>query len=141
MSHDLPKELSIMIVDDDPGTIKVLAQILKDVGKIHFTTKSKEALTLAQSIKPDFILLDVEMPGINGIELCILLKNDPGLTDSPILFVTNHTDTEVEARALTAGATDFIHKPPHPLVVKTRVNNYIALKQRTEQLLQWQGFP
>lgn len=123
-----------MIVDDDPGTIRVLAEILKEVGKIHFTTKGVDALALAQTALPDLILLDVEMPDLDGFVVCEQLKRDPHFRDVPIMFVTSHDDMEMESRALTSGAIDFIHKPPHPMVVKARVMNYLALKHQTERL-------
>lgn len=129
-----PRQSRILIVDDDPGTIRVLAQILKDLGKIHFTTKSSDAMELAMSVTPDFIILDVEMPEMNGIDVCELIKANPTFNDVPVLFVTGHADIDIEARALTAGAIDFIQKPPNPMVVETRVRNYLALKQRTDHL-------
>lgn len=128
------QESRIMIVDDDPGTIRVLAEILKEVGKIHFTTRGADALALAQTALPDLILLDVEMPDLDGFAVCEQLKRDPHFRDVPIMFVTSHEDMEMESRALTSGAIDFIHKPPHPMVVKARVMNYLALKHQTERL-------
>ncbi|MDX8125862.1 EAL domain-containing protein [Methylomonas sp. OY6] len=124
----------ILIVDDDPGTVRALAEILKDIGKVHFTTKSTDAVEMAMSVAPDFIILDVEMPELNGIDVCALIKSNPAFNDVPVLFVTAHSDIDIETRALTAGAIDFIEKPPHPLLVETRVRNYLALKQRTDHL-------
>lgn len=126
--------MRILIVDDDPGTIRVLTQILRDVGKIHFTTTGADALELAQSIIPDLILLDIEMPDMNGFEVCELIRGDDQFKDTPILFVTAHNDIDKESQALTSGAIDFIHKPPHPVLVKARVNNYLALKRQTDEL-------
>ena len=130
----IKRQSRILIVDDDPGTIRVLAEILKDLGKIHFTTKGSEAMDMALSISPDFIILDVEMPDMNGIDVCDLIKSNPAFKDVPVLFVTGHNDIDLETRALTAGAIDFIQKPPHANVVEQRVKNYLALKQRTDHL-------
>lgn len=127
-------EPRLMIVDDDPGTIRLLINILKGMGKIHFTTSGTEAVDMARSFRPDLILLDVEMPEIDGLHVCEQLKSDLAFEDVPVLFVTAHGDVEIETRALTAGAIDFIPKPPHPPVVRARVKNYLALKQRTDQL-------
>lgn len=127
-------ESQILIVDDDPGTIRVLTGILKDMAKIYFTTRGSEALTLANRITPDLIMMDIEMPDLNGIELCKQFKSEPGFSDIPILFVTSHTDMELETRALNAGAIDFISKPPHPSVIHARVANYLKLKHQTDQL-------
>ena len=130
----ITRESRILLVDDDPGTIRVLAEILKGTGKVHFTTRGADALPLAQSVAPDLILLDLEMPDRHGFIVCEEIKADSLLSDVPVLFVTAHTDVELEARALKAGALDFIHKPPHPQVVKARVSNYLALKHQTDLL-------
>jgi len=127
-------EPRLMIVDDDPGTIRLLIEILKGLGKIHFTTRGSEALGMARSFSPDLILLDIEMPETDGFRICEMIQSDPAFEDVPILFVTSHGDVDIETRALSVGAIDFIPKPPHPPVVRARVKNYLALKQRTDQL-------
>lgn len=124
----------ILIIDDDPGMVRLLSKLLKDIGKIFFTTNSIDAKSLAQQCSPDIILLDIEMPGKNGFEICKQLKHDPDFKDTPILYVTAHNDMEMEARALSTGAIDFIHKPPNPKVVRARVSNYLALKLQTDRL-------
>lgn len=136
MSHTAAHsaEPRLMIVDDDPGTVRLLVEILKGLGKIHFTTKGAEASAMARSIRPDIILLDVEMPDADGFCVCESIKADPSFEDVPILFVTSHGDVEIETRALSAGAIDFISKPPHPPIVQARVRNYLSLKQRTDEL-------
>lgn len=135
MSHAAQSvEPRLMIVDDDPGTIRVLIEILKDVGKIHFTTSGSEAIGMARSLRPDLILLDIEMPDSDGFYVCESIKGDPAFEDVPVLFVTSHDDLDIETRALSVGAIDFIPKPPHPPVVRARVKNYLALKQRTDEL-------
>ncbi|MEQ1915749.1 MAG: diguanylate cyclase [Gallionella sp.] len=128
------QESRILIVDDNLGTVRVLAEILKEVGKIYFTTKSVDAYSLAQSVLPDLILLDVEMPDLDGFAVCEQLKRNVNFRDVPIMFITSHEDMEMESRALTSGAIDFVHKPPHPMVVKARVMNYLTLKHQTERL-------
>lgn len=128
------REPRLLLVDDDPGTIRVLGEILKGIGTLYFTTRGTDALVMARSVVPDLILLDVEMPDRHGFLVCKEIKGDPLLAEIPILFVTSHTDIEMEARALEVGAIDFIHKPPHHQVVKTRVGNYLALKLQTDRL-------
>ncbi len=128
------REARILLVDDDPGTIRLLSEILKGLGKMYFTTRGAEAITLAQAVAPDIILLDVEMSDRHGFVVCQEIRRDPLFADVPILFVTAHTELDVEARALEAGALDFIAKPPHPAAVRARVSNYLALKFKTDQL-------
>lgn len=124
----------ILVIDDDPGIIRALTQILKGLAKVYFTTKGAEAAKLALACQPDLIMLDIEIPDLNGFEVCKLLKSDPLLSHIPILHVTAHTDLDTEALALSSGAIDFIHKPPHPAVVRARVSNYLAMKLQNDQL-------
>ncbi len=124
----------LLIVDDDPGTIKLLASMLDDMGEIRFATNGEDALRMVRAKPPDLILLDAMMPGMNGFDLCKTLKRNPELGNLPILFITARTDMESEVRALDAGAVDFITKPPNPPIVRARVRTHLTLKQRTDQL-------
>lgn len=112
----------------------MLVEILRGIGKIHFTTQADQALVLALSVMPDIIILDIEMPQINGIEVCRQIKQNPELAHVPVLFITSHADDALEAKAFAVGAADFICKPPHPTTIRARVSNTLALKQRTDQL-------
>ncbi len=132
--ENITRDARIMIIDDDPGTVEILSRIVKGIGKVYATTKGLDAMNLARSCLPDLILLDIEMPDISGFDVCAVIKSDPLFVDVPIIFVTSHQDREIESRALTSGAIDFIHKPPHPLVVKARVKNYLTLKRQTDHL-------
>ncbi|HLN24739.1 MAG TPA: ATP-binding protein [Patescibacteria group bacterium] len=125
----------ILIVDDDPGTIRVLIQILKDLGRIDFATSGPQAIDMATANCPDLILLDIEMSGMDGFAVCQTLKSDRVLADVPILFVTIHDDIDNETRAIEMGGVDYITKPPIPAVVRARVKNQLALKSRTDALL------
>lgn len=124
----------ILIVDDEPGTIRLLSQILQGVGDIIFATNGEDALSMIRERQPDLVLLDAEMAGMSGYEVCETIKRDPIFADLPILFVTAHTSIESEMRALGLGAVDFITKPPSPPIVKARVKTHLMLKQRTDQL-------
>ena len=124
----------VLIVDDDPSSVRLLAHLLEPVGVIHVTTRGRQALELAAALRPDVILLDIEMPDANGLEVCRQVKAHPDLSDTLVLFVTGHADATLEAQALTAGAIDLIHKPAHPDIVRARVKNYLALKKQGDQL-------
>ena len=134
MTHATDPPAHILIVDDDPSTVLLLAHLLESLGVIHVTTRGSQALELTLAIRPDVILLDIEMPDANGLEVCRQLKAHPDLIDTLVLFVTSHTDASLEARALTAGAIDFIHKPVRPDIVRARLKNHLALKQQSDQL-------
>ena len=107
---------------------------MKDLGKIEFATSGAEAIVMAKSACPDVILLDIEMPGMDGFEICRTLKGDPGLADVPILFLTIHDDIGNETRAIEGGGVDFISKPPVPAVVRARVRNQLVLKSHVDAL-------
>jgi diguanylate cyclase (GGDEF)-like protein len=134
MTNETAAPARLLIVDDDPSSVLLLANLLDQVGSIHVTTRGSEALKLAAEIRPDVVLLDIEMPDADGLEVCRQIKAHADLTDTLVLFVTSHGDAALEARALTAGAIDVIHKPVNPDIVRARVKNYLALKQRGDQL-------
>ena len=135
MTQDADTPTHILIVDDDPSTLLLMAHLLEPLGVIHVTTRGSQALELAVAIRPDVILLDIEMPDTDGFEVCRQVKAHADLVDTPLLFITSHTDAPIEARALTAGAIDVIHKPVNPDIVRARVRNYIALKRQGDRLL------
>lgn len=125
---------SILLVDDDPVSLKVARHILNEYANVRFATNGDDALRLARSEPPDLILLDGEMPGQNGFDVCRTLKADAGLRDIPIIFVTAHDDVELETLALTLGAADFIAKPLSGAKVRLRVSLHLRLKHQIEAL-------
>lgn len=133
-SKDAPRQPCILIVDDDPQGLRLLYSILTGLAKIVFAKTGEEALDQVPQCQPDLILLDAEMPGLGGYGACSALKSDPETADIPIVFVTSHTDTESETRALELGAVDFIQKPVNPAVVLARVKTQLSLKQKTDAL-------
>ncbi|MCL4758368.1 MAG: diguanylate cyclase [Rhodocyclaceae bacterium] len=124
----------ILIVDDDAGSIRVLSLILDGLGEIHFATNAEDALSLLHEIPFDLLLLDIQMPGVSGFDLCRRIKAQREHADLPILFVTAHSDVDSETTALEAGAVDFIPKPLNAPIVRARVRTHLALKQRSDQL-------
>ncbi len=124
----------LLIVDDDPASLRLLNAILEGVAKIHFATSGEEALRQVARHEPDLILLDVDMPGLGGHATCAALKADPASAELPVIFVTSCADTASETQALALGAVDFIHKPVNAPVVLARVKTHLALKQKSDQL-------
>jgi diguanylate cyclase (GGDEF)-like protein len=132
-----PDEARIVVVDDDPGTVLVLANVLKGLAKVYLSTRPGDAVPLALRVEPDLVLLDVEMPHADGFAVLEELRTHAELADTLVLFVTSHGEPDIEARALSAGAIDFIDKPVHADIVRARVRNYLALKQQSDQLRRW----
>ncbi|WP_416773521.1 diguanylate cyclase domain-containing protein [Pseudomonas sp. RHF3.3-3] len=125
---------SLLIVDDDISAIRVLSRILQGLGQIRFATGGEQALKIVQEMRPDLILLDAEMPGMSGFQVCEKLQSDPLLQGVPIIFITSHTETQVEEAGLALGAVDFIGKPVKPAIVTARVKTHLNLKMAMDQL-------
>jgi phosphoserine phosphatase RsbU/P len=125
----------ILIVDDTPLNIGVISGALKDSYKTKIATNGEKALVLASAEeKPDLILLDVMMPGMDGYEVCSRLKADPATNEIPVIFLTGQTSAEDETRGFEVGAVDYVHKPFSPAVVKARVRSHILLREARAQL-------
>ncbi|HET9622363.1 MAG TPA: diguanylate cyclase [Kofleriaceae bacterium] len=125
---------SILLVDDDLMSIATLRQALSEVGQLRFATSGSDALRLARQRVPDLVLLDVEMPGMTGFEVCTAMKQDPVLRDVPIIFITSHDAIEQEVTGLSLGAADFIAKPPRAPLVIARVRTQLAMKAMADAL-------
>jgi phosphoserine phosphatase RsbU/P len=125
----------ILIVDDTPLNIGVISGALKDSYKTKVATNGEKALALASAEeKPDLILLDIMMPGMDGYEVCSRLKADPATSEIPVIFLTGQTSAEDETRGFEVGAVDYVHKPFSPAVVKARVRSHILLREARAQL-------
>jgi diguanylate cyclase (GGDEF)-like protein len=125
---------NILLVDDDPGTIQLLGRILSDSGNLRFATSGEDALRLAHDSVPDLILLDAEMPGMSGFQVCETLKADPALANVPVIFVTSHSEPEFEVSGFELGAADFIAKPVSAPLVLARVKSQLRVKRIADEL-------
>jgi signal transduction histidine kinase len=128
------KRQTVMIVDDTPTNIELLSESLGDDYELIFATSGGDALDLIQADKPDLLLLDVMMPGMDGYQLCTLLKGDPTTRDIPVIFVTAMCQEEDEIRGLEMGAIDYVTKPISPHIVRARVKNHLELKRYRDLL-------
>ena len=127
---------TILIVDDVPSNIEILGSCLKDLYNIKVASSGARAFEiLLLDPVPDMILLDVEMPEMNGFEVLKKIKNSSRTKDIPVIFVTGNDDIKNEERGLINGAVDYITKPISPIIVKARVNTHITLKNQRDQLL------
>jgi diguanylate cyclase (GGDEF)-like protein len=127
----------ILIVDDTKSNMMILAACLKDDYQIKTAINGQECLNIAKkSPKPDLILLDIEMPGINGYEACEQLKKDSYTADIPIIFITAKHDVKDEEKCFILGAVDYISKPIRPTIVVARVKTHITIKKQKDKLEQ-----
>lgn len=125
----LAKRYKLLVVDDQPINIQVLYQTFSANYDVCMATNGKQALKVCAEQNPDLILLDIEMPDMNGFEVCQLLKADPLTQNVPVIFVTAHVDETSETQGLDLGAVDFISKPINPKIVRARKNTTHLLKQ------------
>jgi len=116
----------ILIVDDDAQTTALLESMVKMTGNEPTSVNlSRHAIQVARSINPDIILLDIMMEGINGIELCKLLKADANLGSIPVVMVSALSDIGSKRDSFNAGAIDFITKPVLPRDFAERIQEIL----------------
>lgn len=125
----------IMIVDDNPNNLQLLGQILQNEGyHLSFSREGKKAIEIINKIKPDLVLLDIVMAGMDGYEVCRRLKQSPGTKDIPIIFLTAKTESEDIVKGFSAGAVDYISKPLKTEELLARVRTQLELKFHRTQL-------
>lgn len=125
----------LLIVDDLPDNIKLLANVLSKEGfDIEFATSGFEALECLNAEKFDLILLDIMMPELNGFETCQRIKENPDLTDVPVIFLTAAVDVSSLQEGFQAGGVDYITKPFNAQELLARVNTHLELKSSKEKL-------
>lgn len=111
-ARELGQGPRVLIVDDDPVIRLLACQALQQIGMTTLEGEDgQDALISVETALPDLVLLDVELPGRDGLEICAELRRLPAGREIPILIITGHADSEVIDRAFEAGATDFISKP------------------------------
>lgn len=120
----------ILIVDDVPANATLLADILRNDYTIIIATNGHDALKIAGLKNPDLILLDINMPDIDGYEVCKRLKSELNTKDIPIIFVTTRDEENSEFIGLELGAIDYITKPFRKSIIKTRIKNHMMLQQK-----------
>ncbi len=126
---DLDKTIeSILLVDDQPANLQVLSQTLEKLGaKLLFAKNGETALAIAQKARPNLILLDIMMPGIDGFEVCRRLKANPETRKVPVIFLSALDETGDKVRGLQLGAVDYVAKPFQPEEVIARVNTHLTI--------------
>jgi diguanylate cyclase (GGDEF)-like protein len=124
----------VLIVDDQPANIRVMAEALRDRHELFFATSGAKALEIAAAGAVDLILLDVVMPDLDGFEVCARLKSDERTRRIPVIFVTAREEVSDEERGFDAGGVDYITKPIRPPVVRARVRTHLELKHARDLL-------
>ncbi|MCP4402680.1 MAG: two-component system response regulator [bacterium] len=125
---------TILVVDDTEVNINLMVAILGDEYDVSGVLDGKSALELTEEVRPDLVLLDIMMPGINGYEVCRHLKENEATRTIPVIFITALSGEGDEAKGLELGAVDYITKPFKPAIVKNRVRNHLELKRHRDYL-------
>ncbi|MCX7069292.1 MAG: response regulator [Methylococcales bacterium] len=124
--------LTILCVDDEPINLDLLRRTLQKDYKLLFACSGMEALAATLKHKPSLILLDVDMPNMNGFDLARILKTDPRTEHIPIIFVTSYIEEEYEKTGFDLGGVDYISKPISPRIVLARVRTHLSLVKASQ---------
>lgn len=118
----------ILVVDDDTSNLRMASHILSEQGmRVSCLKSGEDALTFLESNRPDLVLLDIHMTGMDGFETLAAMREKGETADIPVIFLTADDDAETETRGLEAGAMDFIKKPFIPEVLMLRVRHTVDL--------------
>ena len=126
------KRCTILVVDDEPINIQIIKSALKGEYEILTALNGYDAISRIEEQRPDLILLDVMMPDLSGFEVCSVIKSDAALADIPVIFLTAMDSADAETQGLALGGIDYLTKPVNLELLKLRVRNHIALKERND---------
>lgn len=127
----------ILVVDDTPANLEVISATLQEAGYTVMTAIDGErALKRVQTHPPDLILLDVQMPGMDGFETCQRLKSNPDTASIPIIFITALSDTDSKVKGFSLGAVDYVAKPFEANETLARISTHLQLRRLNQHLEQ-----
>lgn len=128
------KKASVLVVDDEKMSLELSNKILSPLFTVYLATNGEQAIKSASFYKPDLILLDVMMEGLDGTDICYILKSKSETKDIPVIFVTSNHEDNMQMQCWKAGCVDFITKPINHLTLTHRVKTHIEHKIKTEIL-------
>ena len=128
--------VDILIVDDDKFSQKVIGNTFKDEFSTHFASDGEEGLQKAKEVKPDLIILDVEMPGLTGYEVCAQLKQDPVTKQVPIVFLSGNGSLRDKMQGYEVGGDDYLIKPFEPEALSAKIKVLLKYRDQTKELHQ-----
>jgi putative two-component system response regulator len=121
----------LLLVDDEPHNLAALRQVLADDYRLVFARTGRDALLAVEKHRPALILLDVQIPDMDGYAVCRQLKASPHTEHIPVIFITGLTDVGNETIGFETGAVDYIAKPISPTIVRARVKTHLSLVRTT----------
>ena len=131
---DFLDKKTVLLVDDTADNLALMSGLLKDLYKVKVANNGEKAIRIATESPPDLVLLDIMMPGMDGYEVCRILKSDPRTRDVPVIFLTAKAEVEDEKKGLELGAVDYLTKPISPPIALARVRNHLLLKASADFL-------
>ncbi|MFN3736165.1 response regulator [Hydrogenophaga sp.] len=127
------KAYRILIIDDEPSTIHVLARTLLDVATLRFAVRGEDALRILKEGPQDLVLTDADMPDVSGFEIVQAMRQDPRHQTVPIVMVSSHSAPELRRHALDLGVSEFLTKPVDREVLRRRVLDLLVSGARVPQ--------
>ena len=125
-------DIRILVVDDEPDVLELVVYHLeKEAYRVDVADTGDKALKMARENLPSLLVLDLMLPGINGLEICRLLKRDPKTRDIPILMLTARAAEEDRIKGLELGAHDYVTKPFSPRELVLRIKNLLRLTEKS----------
>lgn len=125
----------ILVIDDDELLSYLFAETLTPLGEVSTANNGEDGIELARELRPDLIVLDVEMPGLDGFEVIEQLREDRELRSIPVMFVTGESHPEIETFCLETGAVDYLAKPVNVQVLAARAQKHLVAKRREDSLV------
>lgn len=135
-AQDKKQKPLVLIVDDEPNNLHVLVEGLLADYDVRVSISGEQALAFIESTRPDLILLDIMMPGMDGYEVCEILKSRQNTKGIPIIFVTALTTEDSEEHGFELGAIDYIHKPYKLALVRARIRTHITSQGMLDRLIE-----
>ena len=119
----------VLVVDDEPANLSAMNAVLRRHLRVQTASSGLEALRLAAQQPPDVVLMDVDLPEMNGYEICRRFKQVPGCAEVPVIFVTGLRSVEAERQGFDAGGVDYVHKPVSPPILLARLQTQLSLQR------------
>lgn len=124
----------ILMVDDVSTNLKCVSEVLKNSYEISMAKSGEQALAILKERRPDLILLDINMPDMDGYETLTKIKENSDCPDVPVVFLTADSEIESELKSFKLGAVDFIRKPFAPDVMLSRIERILELQEMKKEL-------
>jgi putative two-component system response regulator len=128
------KRQTIMLVDDNQANLSMGKNMLKDLYEVYALPSAERLFAFLKTVTPDLILLDIEMPTMNGFDVIRILKGDARHMDIPVIFVTSKTEEMNELEGLSLGAADYVTKPFSAAILVKRIENQLLIKKQKNEL-------